>query len=135
MLLGPNGLPAHWIEDCSKQPDHIKISFTMNSKEVSGSIVPDQACFGPEFFLLQTLPKFKSKIILCLPANKQRDGPMLFPLLKQCFQKVGLTEWKNAVSAHCPNEDSKTYKNLLEHQHDYLEAFACFPNVGDQLIC
>lgn len=33
--------------------------------------------------------------------NKQRDGPTLFPLLEQCFLKVGLTNWKNFVLCRC----------------------------------
>ena len=74
--------------------------------------------FGPEFFLMQTLPDFKSKIVLRLPANKQRDGPTLFPLLEQCFQEVGLTEWKNIIFARCPDEYTKMFENLIECQQD-----------------
>ena len=56
--LGPNGLSDQMIEDSLKQPDCIKISFTMNGKTLTGSIVPDQARFGPEFLLAQMLPNF-----------------------------------------------------------------------------
>ena len=59
------------------------------------------------------LPDFESKIVSCLPADKQRDGPTLFPLLEQCFQEVGLTEWKNVVSAHRLDEYAKMFKNSL----------------------
>jgi hypothetical protein len=96
--------------------------------------VPDQACFGPEFVLAQMLPDFELKIVLHLPVNKQSNGPTLFPLLEQCFQEVGLTKWKNSVSAHCPDKDTKMSKNLVKCQQDYLEALAGFPNIGDQLI-
>ena len=132
--LGPDGLPDRAIADGLKQPDRIKISFTVNGKELTGSVAPDQARFGPEFFLAQTLPDFESKVVSRLPANKQRDGPTLFPLLEQCFQEVGLTEWSNVVSARCPDDASKTYENFVECQRDYLEALARFPNIGDQLI-
>ena len=70
------------IEDGLKQPDRIKISFTVNGKELTGSIAPNQACFGLEFLLMQMLPDFVSKIVLHLPANKQHDVPTLFPLFK-----------------------------------------------------
>jgi hypothetical protein len=82
---------------------------------------------------MQMLPKFESKIILRLPMNKQCDGPMLFLLMGQCFQEVGLTKWTNVVSACCPDKDAKTFNNLVECQQDYLETLA--PNIDDQLIC
>ena len=88
----------------------------MNGKELTGNVAPDQAHFGSEFFLAQTLPDFESKIVLHLPANKQRDGPMWFPLMEQCFQEFGLTEWTNVISTHCPDEDAKTFDNLVECQ-------------------
>ena len=110
--LGPDGLPDQAIADGLKQPDRIKISFTMNGKELTGSIAPDQARFGPEFFLAQTLPDVESKIVSRLPSNKQCDGPTLFPLLEQCFQEVGLTKWLNVVSAHCPDDVSKMFTIL-----------------------
>lgn len=132
--LGSDGMPDRTIEDGLKQPDRIKISFTANSKEYSASIAPDQARFGPEFFLAMTLPDFKHQVVNRLPANKKEDGPTLFPLLEQCLQEVALTEWRNVVSTRCPTEEGKTYENFLECIRDYLEALAGFPNVGDQLI-
>ena len=81
--LGLDGFPDQVIADGLKQPDRIKISFTVNGKELTVSIAPDQACFGPEFFLTQTLPDFELKIVLHLPVKKQCDGPTLFPLLEQ----------------------------------------------------
>ncbi len=120
--LGPDGLPDQVIADGLKQPDRIKISFTVNGKELTGTVAPDQACFSPEIFLMQMLPDFKSKIVSQLPANKQRDGPTLFPLLEQCFQEVGLTEWLNVVSARCPDNANKMHENFVDCQGDYLEA-------------
>ena len=90
--LGPGRLPDQMVKDGLDQPDQIKISFTMNGKELTGSVVPDQAHFGPKFFLVQTLPNFELKIVLHLPANKQHNSPMLLPLMKQCFQEVSLTK-------------------------------------------
>ena len=116
MSLGPYRLPDQMIKDGLKQPNQIMISFTMNGKELTGSIAPDQACFGPEFFLAQMLPDFESKIVSCLPANKQRDGPMLFLLMEQCFQEVGLTRWTNVISTHCPEEEAKRFNNLVKCQ-------------------
>ena len=106
-------MPDRTIKDGLKQPDHIKISFTANSKAYSASIVPDQARFGPEFFLAMTLPDFKHQVVNRLPANKKEDGPTLFPLLEQCLQEVALTEWRNVVSTRCPTVESKTYENFL----------------------
>ena len=50
--LGPKGLPDCTIKDGLKQPGRIKISFTVNGKELTGSIAPNQTRFGPQFFLL-----------------------------------------------------------------------------------
>ena len=80
------------------------------------------------------LPNFESKIVSHLPTNKQHDGPTLFLLLKQCFQEAGLTKWKNFISSHCPDEDAKVFKSLVECQLHYLKALAGFPKIGDQLI-
>ena len=122
------------MKEGMKQPNLIKISFTMNSKELTGNVAPDQARFSPKFFLAQTLPDLEWKIVSHLPTNKQRDGPMFFSLMKQCFQEVDLTEWMNVVSARCLGEGKKTFDNLVECQQDYLEALAGFPNIGDQWI-
>eukprot|EP00804_Cyclotella_cryptica_P011981 CCRYP_004461-RB/>CCRYP_004461-RB protein AED:0.46 eAED:0.46 QI:457/0.66/0.57/0.71/0.5/0.42/7/0/551 len=132
--LGLDGLPDQAIEDGLKQPDRFKISFTVNGKELSRSAVPDQACFSPEFFLAQTLPDFESKIVLCLPVNKQRDRPTLFPLMEQCSKEVGLIESTNFVSTRCPEDESKMFENLVKCQQDYLKALVGFPNIGDWLI-
>ena len=118
-------MPDHTIEDGLKQ----KISFTANSKEYSASIAPDQARFGPEFFLAMTLPDFKHQVVNRLPANKKEDGPTLFPLLKQCLQEVTLSKWCNAVLMRCPTNDNKTYKNFLGCIQDYLEALAGPPTL------
>ena len=96
--------------------------------------MPDQARFGPEFFLTSMPPNFELNIVLTLPANKQRDGPTLFPLLEQCFKEVCLTKWKNVISAYCPDDDAKMSGNLFKCQQDYLEALAGFPDIGDQRI-
>jgi hypothetical protein len=73
--LGPDGLPNQAIKDNLKQPNCIKISFTVNVKELTGNVAPDQAHFGHEFSLAQTLADFELKIVSCLPANKQRNEP------------------------------------------------------------
>jgi hypothetical protein len=59
--------------------------------------MPNQALFGPEYFLASTLPDFKSKVLTQLSEAKKEDGPTLFNLVGQCFQDVGLTEWTNVV--------------------------------------
>ena len=92
-FFGTPWVARSMVKDSLKQLNRIKISFTMKGKELTGSITSNQTCFGPKFFLLaQMLPVFKSKIVLCLPANKQRNSPTLFSLFEQCYQEVG---WPN----------------------------------------
>ena len=59
---------------------------------------------------------------------------MLFSLLGQCFQNVGLTEWTNVIAKQCPDDADPMKANFDECIRDYLEAVAGFPNIGDQLI-
>ncbi len=59
---------------------------------------------------------------------------MLFGLLSQCFQGVGLTEWTSVVAKQCPNDADQTKATFDECIRDYLEAVARFPNIGNQLI-
>ncbi len=60
---------------------------------------------------------------------------MLFSLLGQCVQDVGLTEWTSVVVKQCPDNADRTKANFDKCIRDYLEAVARFPNIGDQLIC
>jgi hypothetical protein len=107
--LGANGTPDKLIEEGLKRPNQIKISFKKNSidsnsKEINGHVAPDQAQFGTEYFLAYTLPKYKSKILTQLSDAQKNDGPLLFSLMGQCFQGVGLTEWTSAIAKQCPND-------------------------------
>jgi hypothetical protein len=95
--LGANGTPDKLIKEGLKQPNQIKISFeknskVSNSKEINGHVVPDQAQLGTEYFLAYTLPNFKSKILTRLSDTQKGDGPLLFSLMGQCFQGIGLTK-------------------------------------------
>jgi hypothetical protein len=58
---------------------------------------------------------------------------MLFSLLGQCFQDVGLTEWTSVIAS--PDDADRMKANFDKCIRDYLEAVAGFPNIGDQLIC
>jgi hypothetical protein len=78
--LGANGTPDNLIEGL-KQPDCIKVSFKNGTKEITGHPAPDQARFGPEYFLTFTLPSFKSKILTRLLDTQKDDGPTLFNLM------------------------------------------------------
>jgi hypothetical protein len=60
---------------------------------------------------------------------------LLFSLLSQCFQDVGLTEWTSIVAKRCPNDADRTKATFDKCIRDYLEAVAGFPNIGNQLIC
>jgi hypothetical protein len=78
--LGANGTPDKLIEEGLKQPNQIKISFEknskdLNSKEITGQVVPDQALFGTAYFLAYTLPDFKSKILTRLSDAQKANGP------------------------------------------------------------
>ncbi len=80
------------------------------------------------------LSNFKSKILTQLSDSQKDNGPLLFSLLSQCFQDVGLTEWTSVVAKRCPGNADRTKANFDKCIRDYLEAFAGFPNIGDQLI-
>ncbi len=60
---------------------------------------------------------------------------MLFSLMGQCFQDLGLTKWTSVIAKQCPNDADCTKLNFDRCISDYLEAVAGFPNIGDQLIC
>jgi hypothetical protein len=52
----------------------------------------------------------------------------------QCFQDVGLTKWTSVIAKQCPEDADHTKEKIDKCIRDYLEAFAGFPNIGDQLI-
>ncbi len=118
-----------------KQPDCINITFNKGTKDIIGHVAPNQAQFGPEYFLVFTLSDFKSKILTQLLDAKKDYGPTLFNLMGQFCQDIGLTEWKNVIAQQCPNEVDCTKAEFDKCIRDYLEAVAGFLNVGDQLIC
>jgi hypothetical protein len=140
MSLGANGTPDKLIEEGLKQTNQIKISFEKNSKEsnskeITGQVVPDQALFGAEYFLAYTLPDFNSKILTRLSDAQKANGPLLFNLMGQYFQGIGLTKWTSVIAKQCPNNADCTKADFDECVRDYLEAVAGFRNIGDQLIC
>jgi hypothetical protein len=69
-------------------------------------------------------------------SDAQKDnGPLLFSLLSQCFQDIGLIEWTSVIAKRCPNDADWTKATFDECIRDYLKAIAGFPNISDQLIC
>ncbi len=96
--LGANGTPDKLIEEGLKQPDQINVSFEKGTKEITGHVVPNQTRFGVEYFLAYTLPDFKSMILTRLSDAQKDNGLLLFSLLGQCFQDVGLTKWTSVVA-------------------------------------
>jgi hypothetical protein len=122
--LGANVTPDKLIKEGLKQSNKIKISFKKYYKEITGHVVPDQAQFGAEYFLVYTL---LSKIMIQL-SDKQKDkGPLLFSLMGQCFQDVGLTEWTSVIAKRCPNKADCTKSNFNECICDHLKTVAGFP--------
>jgi hypothetical protein len=132
--LGANGTPGYLIKEGLKQPNCIKISFEKGADEITGHVSPDQDWFGAKYFLGYMLPNFKSKILTQLLAEQKNDGPLLFNLIGQCFQGIGLTKWTSVITKRCPKDADCTKANFAECIRDYLEAIAGFPNVGNQLI-
>ncbi len=132
--LVADGTPDNLIKEGLKQPDQIKIFLEKGAKEITGHVAPDQAQFGAEYFLAFALPDFKSKILTRLLDTQKDNGPMLFNLMGQCFQDVGLSKWTNISAKQCPTNVDCMKANFDECIRDYLEAVALFPNVGDQLI-
>jgi hypothetical protein len=63
MSLSANGMPDNLIKEGLKQPGPIKIFIKKGAKEFTGHVAPNQAQFGTEYFLVYTLPDFKSKIL------------------------------------------------------------------------
>ncbi len=59
---------------------------------------------------------------------------MLFNLMDQCFQGVGLTKGTSVIAKQCPNDADRTKANFDKCIRNYLEAVAGFPNTGNQLI-
>jgi hypothetical protein len=133
--LDADGTQDKLIEEGLKQPDQIKISFKKGAKEITSHVVPNQAWFGTEYFLAYTLPNFKLKILTRLSDMQKDNCPLLFSLMGQCFQDVGLTKWTSIITKQCPNDADCTKSNFDECIRDYLEAVAGFPNKGNQLIC
>jgi hypothetical protein len=127
-------MPDKLIKEGMKQPDHIKITFEKGTKDVTGHAVPNQAQFGPKYFLAFMLPDFKSKILTQLSEAKKEDGLTLFNLMGQCLQDIGLTEWTNVVAMQCPQKMERTKDNFDECIRYYLKAVAMFLNVRYQLI-
>ncbi len=83
--LGADGTPDKLIKENLKQPNQIKVSSEKGTKEITSHVLPDQAWFGAEYFLVYTLPDFKSKILTRLLDAQKDNGPLLFSLLGQCF--------------------------------------------------
>ncbi len=132
MSLGANGMPDKLIKEGPKQPDRIKVSFDKGTKKITNHVAPDQAQFGEEYFLAYTFLEFKSKISTRLSDLQKDNGPLLFSLLGQCFQDVGLTEWTSIIAKRCPDDADCTKANFDKCiSRDYLEAVAGFPNIGD----
>jgi hypothetical protein len=52
----------------------------------------------------------------------------------QCFQDIGLTEWRSIFAKQCPTEADLTKANFNKCIRDNLGAVAGFPNVINQLI-
>jgi hypothetical protein len=87
-----------------------------------------------EYCLAYTLPDFKSKILTRLSDAHRDNGPLLFSLLGQCFQDVGLTKRTSVVVKQCLNDSDCMKANFDKCIRDYLEAVGGFPNIGAQLI-
>ncbi len=76
----------------SEKPNRINVSFKKGAKEITSRDAPNQPRFGTEYFLAYTLPDFKSMMLTQLSAEQKGNGPLLFSLMGQCFQDVGLTD-------------------------------------------
>jgi hypothetical protein len=134
MSLGANGTPDNLIKEGLKQPDRIKIFFEKGAKEITGHVAPNQAQFSVEYFIAYTLPDFKSKILTQLSDMQKDDDPLLFSLMGQCFQGVGLTKWTSVIAKGCPNDADCMKANFNKCISNYLEAVPGFPNISNKLI-
>jgi hypothetical protein len=130
--LDADGTPDNLIKEGLKQPVCIKISFKKGDKEITGHVVPNQAQFSTEYFLVYMLPDFKSKMLTRLLSEQKDNSPLQFNLMGQHFQDVGLTKWSSFIAKQCSDNANHTKANF--DKWDYLKAVARFPNVGNQLI-
>ncbi len=81
------------------------------------------------------LPNFKSKILTWLLDTQMDDVPLLFSLMGQCIQNVGLTKWTRVIVKRCPNDADCTKANFDKYIRDNLKTVDGFPNIGNQLFC
>jgi hypothetical protein len=65
--------------------------------DITRHVGSNQAQFESEYFIALT-----------------EDGPILFNLIGQCFQDVGLTEWKYVVRKQCPNNTNLAKASFKE---------------------
>jgi hypothetical protein len=141
MSLGANGTPDKLIKEGLKYTNRIKISFEKNSKdsnsqEITGHVWRTQ----PSLIWRGILPsihasQFQVEVLTQLLDTQKDNGPLLFSLMGQCFQGVGLTKWTSIIAKQCPNNADCTKANFDKCIKDYLEAVAGFPNIDNQLIC
>jgi hypothetical protein len=61
--LGANDMPDKLIKEGMEQPDCIQITFEKGTNDITGHATPNQARFGPKYFLVFMLLEFKSKIL------------------------------------------------------------------------
>jgi hypothetical protein len=67
--------------------------------------------------------------------DAQKDnGQLLFKLMGQCFQDIGLIEWTSIITKRCPNDADGPKASFDKCIRDYLKAVAGFSNIGNQLI-
>jgi hypothetical protein len=62
--------------------------------------------------------------------RKRGHGPLLFNLIGQCFQGIGLIAWTSVIAKQCPINEDPTKVNFDKCIRDYIEAVARFPNIG-----
>ncbi len=130
--LGANDMPDKLIEEGMKQPDCIKITFQIRTKDIKNTLRRTRHNLDPNFLIFM-LQDSKAKILTWL-FDPWRITVLQFNLMGQCFQEVGLTEWTNIISKQCPEKKDHTIYNFDECIMDYLMAVIGFPNVGDQII-
>ena len=86
--LGSNGLPYQAIKVGLKQPNLIKISFTVNGKEMNGSIPPNQTHSAPSSSSCKHCLTSKQRLLCTFPQTSSKTGPCCFRSWKIDFKRL-----------------------------------------------
>ena len=149
--LGEYGMPKVDPAESMKQPDKIKITYTMNGRRdpdknhiSSGnySAVPDKGELGCEYLVHFTLPGlidifqgFVSTVDHAHNHEYEEFGKQMFAITPECLQGDALTTWQAVCSDNNFNEEAnKTKANWKIAVQLYLEQIQAVRYIGNFIL-